>query len=140
MAELVPLGELRVTVRERIRVDGVPTGSRVVGEAGECRWTGERVRAVQQGAAGSDWLTVGADGVCAIDARMAFRTDDDAVIFMRYGGRARMVEGIPVGLVIAPTFETADPGYRWLNAVQAVGVGRRVGFDLVYDLYEVAGG
>ena len=139
MVELAALGELTITVRERVRVEGLPHGSRVVGEAAECRWIGDRVRAVQQGSAGSDWLTVGATGVCAIDARMALRTEDDAVIFMRYGGRARMVDGVPVGLIIAPTFETADDRYLWLNVVQAVGIGWRVGADLVYDLYEVTG-
>lgn len=134
---LCPLGRLTVTVRERVRVDGVPLGARVVGEADECRWEGDRVRAVQQGRAGSDWLTIGAGGVCAIDARMTFRTEDGAVIFMRYGDRVRLVDAVPTDLVAAPTFETAAPRYAWLNTVQAVAIGRRDGSDLAYDMFEV---
>ncbi|MHC1560773.1 DUF3237 domain-containing protein [Actinomycetospora sp. C-140] len=137
MLESRPLGTLTITVRERLVEDGLPAGRRVLGEVGECVWDGERVRARQQGHAGHDWMTVAPDGTCHVDARMAFRTDDDAVIFMRYGGRARLADGVPVDLVVAPTFETADPRYAWLNTVQAVGLGRRVGFDLVYDLSEV---
>lgn len=139
MVELRSLGTLAITVRDRVRVEGIPQGTRVVGEAAECRWEGDRVRAVQQGSAGSDWLTIDGD-VGVIDARMVLRTDDDALIFVRYGGRARYSGGEPVGFVTAPTFETADPRYHWLNSVQAIGVGRRVGFDLVYDLYEVLDG
>jgi hypothetical protein len=40
-------------------------------------------------------------------------------------------------IVTAPTFETNDDRYRWLNHVQAVAKGRRIGPDLVYELYAV---
>jgi hypothetical protein len=136
--ELTPLGTLTVIVDNHVRLEGVPAGTRVVGTAFEASFEGERVRATELLAPASDWVTVQADGTGSVDARLAFRTDDGARILMRYGGRIvyRGDEGASV--VIAPTFETDDERYAWLNAVQAVGKGERVGTRLVYEVYAVA--
>jgi len=85
---------------------------------------GERLNATLAGSAAADWLVrTGAIGV--IDARLTLRTDDGALIYMRYGGRLDMskpAEGLFA--YVAPVFETGDPRYAWLNKVQAAGKGQ----------------
>lgn len=137
MIQLKPLGTLAITVGDRTVQPGIPTGTRVVGEVKECRFSGERLNAVEHGSSGSDWFTAGAGDIAAVDCRMMLRTDDDAIIFLRYTGRAHYKDGKAVGIVAAPTFETADERYAWLNSVQAVAIGKRVGWDLEYEFYEV---
>jgi hypothetical protein len=69
-----------------------------------------------------------------VDARMSIATDDGAQIYVQYGGViaiapadfARMAAGetlhaAEMYFVTAPTFQTADPRYAWLNQVQAIG-------------------
>lgn len=136
--ELIPLGTLTVIVDNHVRLEGVPAGTRVVGTAFEASFEGERVRATELLAPASDWVTVHADGTGSVDARLAFRTDDGARILMRYGGRIAYRGDEGASVVIAPTFETDDERYAWLNAVQAVGKGERVGTRLVYEVYAVA--
>jgi hypothetical protein len=38
---------------------------------------------------------------------------------------------------VAPTFETGDERYAWLNSIQAVGKGTLDGSAVHYDWYEV---
>jgi len=55
---------------------------------------------------------------------------------VEYGGRADMKNGL---ITTAPTFQTGDERYAWLNRIQAVGAGVLDGSDqLVYTLYEVS--
>ena len=79
---------------------------------------------------------VGSDGtVGCVDVRLTLKTDDGAYIYVEYGGRADMANGL---IVTAPTFQTGDERYAWLNKIQAVGAGS-LGEDgvLTYSLYEV---
>jgi hypothetical protein len=133
---LVPLATLRITILRHTRVDGLPAGSRLVGEAASCELDGERVRASQSGTS-SDWLTVHADGSVSVDARLLLATPSGATVTVTYRGKgaALPVTGTPVFIV--PTFETDDPALMWLNAIQAVGKGVRNGSSLVYELYEL---
>lgn len=134
--ELEPMGVLRVRIKEHTRLDGAAFGTRVVGTAESCVWEGGPVNASQIDPPANDWLAIDADGYGHVDARWVMRTDDGAVILIRYGGRLTYTpEGASV--VTAPTFETNDSRYRWLNQVQAVAKGRREGLDLVYELYAV---
>jgi Protein of unknown function (DUF3237) len=134
--ELEPLGTITIRIREHLRLEGAALGTRVVGTAESCRWEGGPVTATQIDPPANDWLTVDADGRGEVDARMVMRTDDGATILVRYGGRLTYTpDGASV--VTAPTFDTNDERYRWLNHVQAVAKGRRVGADLVYELYAV---
>ena len=67
--------------------------------------------------------------------RATLKTEDGAVIYIEYGGRMDMTTGL---LATAPTFQTSDPRYLWLNRVQAVAAGE-VNLEtgaLVYTLYE----
>ncbi len=117
--ELVSLGTLRITISERFHSDGVPGGSRLVGEASECRWEGERVQAPQRGRSTADWVLIDDREGIAVDARLLLETDDGVLICVRYTGRGR------------------HPRYVWLNTVQAVAKGTRDGDTLIYELHEV---
>lgn len=136
--ELVPLGHLRIAISAHTTLAGVPSGSRLIGEASACEWESGRVRASQRGASASDWMLVMPEGGVAVDARILLETDDGALICLRYTGRGAGLpaDGHPV--ITAPTFETNSPRYAWLNTVQAIAKGRREGNTLVYELYEVS--
>ena len=67
--------------------------------------------------------------------RVVLVTDDGATILMTYGGVGRRGDN-GNELRTAPTFETGDERYAWLNGVQAVGVshGSPAG-QVQYDIY-----
>ena len=102
----------------------------------------------------ADWLRTMPGGSLRVDARMSIVTDDGASIHVQYGGViaiapaqfARMASGEILGanemyFVIAPTFQTADSRYAWLNQVQAIGkaVALKGGDDgyVRYDVFAV---
>jgi Protein of unknown function (DUF3237) len=87
----------------------------------------------------SDWFTVAPGGLILPDVRLAIQADDGAVVLIRYAGRLLFGPGRESVAFIAPVFETGDPRYQWLNAVQAVGKGI-MSADLSridYELYEL---
>lgn len=114
---------------------------------------GERLRG-EVLAGGGDWseLGQGPDGAALtlIDVRSVWRTQDGAMIYVAYAGRLVIpaasladfrdpgrVEQLPEDSYyfrIQPTFETADERYGWLNALVAVGVGRRTAEGVRYRI------
>lgn len=141
MTEFATLCTMTLDLAPALAVGTGPSGDRSVGGVRAATITGERLNAVLAGPAAADWLVrTGAIGV--IDARLVLRTHDDALIYMTYGGRLDM-SNPAAGLFayIAPVFETGDPRYAWINAVQAAGKGKLTlgadGATLIYDLYEV---
>lgn len=134
--QLRPLATLRITIARQTRIDDLPIGSRLVGEAATCDLDGERVHATMAGTS-SDWLTVHADGSVGVDARLLLATGNGAGVTVTYRGKgaALPVTGAPVYIVV--TFETGDPELAWLNRIQAVGKGVRDGTALVYEIYEL---
>lgn len=135
--ELVPLCNVEITLGEQIFVGSAGAGLRVIAEVGTAVMTGERLSGTLRGRAGADWVTVnGTIGV--VDVRIAFETHDGAVVYVSYGGRIDFTNGPGTSpIYVAPTFETGDERYGWLNVVQAVGKGDLQGTDLTYELYEV---
>jgi hypothetical protein len=133
--ELRPLATLHIDIARHTRLDGIPVGTRLIGEASDCRLDGDRVQARQAGTS-ADWLTLHADGSVSVDARLLLASEGGTVT-VQYRGRAAAlpVTGAPV--YVTPTFETDDPKLAWLNGVQAVGKGIRDGSVLVYELYEL---
>ncbi len=123
MIELVPLCAVNIDLAPTLAVGVGPAGARSVGEIRAVTVSGERIRASLAGPA-ADWLVrTGAIGV--IDVRMTLRTDDDALIFVQYGGRLDLSNPAKgMFAYVAPVFETGDPRYSWLNRVQAVGKGQ----------------
>ncbi|MGH8918679.1 MAG: DUF3237 domain-containing protein [Acidimicrobiales bacterium] len=135
--ELTSLGRLTIRVDDQLRMESGPFGTRLVGTAAECRWDGDRVTARGVLTPATDWVLLDSEGNGTVDARMTLETDDGALICLRYQGRVAYRGEAGARVVVAPTFETNDPRYAWLNWVQAVGKGARQGRDLVYELYEV---
>jgi hypothetical protein len=133
--ELEPLGTLTITIAMQTYLSETPLGGRLVGEAGTCRWEGPRVQASQLGQSASDWVRINHDRSVQVDARILLRTDDGAAVAMTYQGKADRPPAEGGVIYTAPTFETDDHRYAWLNSIQAVAKGKRTGSLLVYELY-----
>ena len=106
---------------------------------------------------GGNWATNGeiSPGVVAgtFDARVLWKTDDGAMIYVTYTGRSvvsaavsaafqdpERSDGVPASdyyIRIAPVFETADPHYAWLNGVLAVGCGHRTAGGIRHSIFAI---
>lgn len=144
-----PLGILTaVLAPEPVQFDS-PVGGRKIVLVQGGTLVGPRIRAeILPG--GGDWALTRADGVLLLDVRLTLRTDDGAAIFMTYTGRrhappevkARLARGEAVDPAdmyfrIAPTFETGDSRYAWMNPILAVGVGERLKAGPRYHIHEI---
>jgi hypothetical protein len=116
-----------------------PVGTRIIQEIVSARLEGERVNASLRGNAAADWLAVDAQGVATFDIRMTLETDDGAVLYLSYEGRADWSGGMGKAPVyVAMRFEAGDERYRWLNALQPVGKGTMAeGGGLLYEICEL---
>lgn len=114
-----------------------PAGTRIIQEVATARLEGETVQASMVGMAGADWLAVDAAGTATFDIRMTLRTDDDAVLYLAYEGRADWSGGMGQGPVyVGMRFEAGDERYIWLNALQLFGKGSLgEGGGLVYEIF-----
>jgi hypothetical protein len=99
----------------------------------EGRWSGERLSGEVVGP-GGDWAMPSGGDAMLLDVRQVLRTDDGAIVYVTYRGRCDRSRGT---YTVAPTFETADKRYEWLNAVQAIGQGQFADGRLEYRMYEV---
>jgi hypothetical protein len=135
-AELVSMGTITVQLGERIEVGSGPKGTRLVVDVESIEVESDRVRASLAATDAADWLTLSEDGsIGCVDVRFTLKTDDGAYIYVEYAGRADMANGL---IATAPTFQTGDERYAWLNKIQAVGAGVLEGNGrLIYSLYEV---
>jgi hypothetical protein len=131
--QLVPLATVSIAGGDRYKMDDGPFGDRVIVGIREGRWEGERLRGDIVGP-GADWAMPGPGGAMLLEVRQVVETDDGAVVYVTYNGRADRNRGT---YTIAPTFETSDERYAWLNLVQAVGKGRVIEGRIVYEVFEV---
>jgi hypothetical protein len=136
---------------------------------GQSPWTSRRIGYVTGGRfegprltgdilpGGGNWSTSGpiGDSLTAgtFDARVIFRTDDGAMIYVTYTGRSVISAEVAAAfqdparsdlvpdsdyyIRIAPVFETADPRYQWLNGVLAVGCGHRTHTGIRHSIFGV---
>lgn len=118
--ELVPLARVSVAPGVAHRIDGGPFGNRIVASIAEGRWEGERFSGDIVGA-GGDWAMPGPGGAMLLDVRQVVQTDDGAIVYITYHGRCDRER---TTYTVAPTFETSDERYLWLDLVQAVGKGK----------------
>lgn len=144
-----PLFVMRLDVHPLQIIGAAPGAYRRVGVVPSGIFDGERLSGqVLDG--GSDWQNVRSDGSTTLDVRLVLTTDGDALIGMTYRGIrqgapdviARLEKGEavdPAGYYfrIAPLFETAAPGYGWLNNVVAIGIGHRRAGAATYSIFEV---
>ncbi len=142
MIELIPLCSAVVEVAPSMAVGTVAGGERSVGELRSVIISGERMQASLAGVAAADWMVRAGDyGI--IDVRLTVRTQDDALIYVSYGGRLDLSNpAAGIFAYVAPVFETGDPRYAWLNRLQAVGKGKlAIAADgsarLDYEFFEI---
>jgi hypothetical protein len=135
-AELVPMGTITAQLGDMIEVGAGPKGARLVVDVPELTLTSDRVNGTLATNDAADWLTMDPDGQGCLDVRFTLKTDDGAFIYVEYGGRVNMATGL---IAVAPTFQTGDERYAWLNTVQALGAGQLDAETgrLEYTLYEV---
>jgi hypothetical protein len=124
---------LTASVSRAATIKDCPSGTRVIVECTGGRFEGPRLQG-EALAPSADWVRLGADGSLRLDVRMLLRTDDGADILMTYGGVA--TEG-GASIRAAPSFETGDERYAWLNSVQAVATGESGGGRVTYEVYEL---
>ena len=124
-----------------------PFGTRTTYVIGEGQFTGARLRGrILPG--GGDWMLEGADGLCRLDVRKTFETDDGALIDVRYIGLYQVSDAVNACLAsggscqfgdtlfqVQAQFETSDTRYAWLNRTVTVGEGRETAEGVVYQLY-----
>lgn len=135
--ELVPLCDIDITLSDQVVVGQGPSGFRVVAEVGSVSVEGERLRGAGKGTSGADWLRI-VDGIATVDVRFTVETHDGALVYVTYTGRSDFREGPGVHpIYAAPTFETGDERYAWLNLVQAVSKGTFAGTHVHYEIAEV---
>jgi Protein of unknown function (DUF3237) len=144
-----PLFVMRLDVRPLQIIGPTPGAYRRVGAVPGGIFEGERLSG-QVLEDGSDWQNVRSDGSTTLDVRLVLKTADDALIGMTYRGIrqgapdviARLEKGEAVDPAdyyfrIVPLFETAAPGYAWLNNVVAIGIGHRRADGPIYSIFEV---
>src|SRR5690242_7846788 len=131
--QLIPLARVSIAAGAVFKISGGPFGNRVVAGISDGRWEGERFSGAIVGA-GGDWAMPSGGDAMLLDVRQVVQTDDGATVYVTYHGRCDRSRGT---YTVAPTFETADERYTWLNAVQAVGQGRYENGRLNYHMFEV---
>ena len=132
--QLVPLGQADFVLREFVIIPETPMGTRMIAEVAQGTLEGDRLSAVMRpGSASGDWVTVDPRGVATLDVRLVWETHDGALVFSAYRGRGNVGEAV----YAAPTYDTGDERYLWLNSIQAIAKGSLDGNQLHYDIYEV---
>jgi hypothetical protein len=135
---------------ERQVLGDSPWGQRRLVIVKEAQIDGPRITATMLPGSGSDWVRESTDGVSMLDCRMTFRSDDDALIHMRYEGvrhgtqevvarinRGEHFEPSEIYHRVAVFFETAAEKYLWLNGLVAVGLIRYGNGGPAYEVFEV---
>jgi hypothetical protein len=101
-------------------------------------------------AGGSDLLHRHGDLTLHPHVRLVVKTDDDALVLVTYEGirfatpavseRLAAGEHVPYTeyyLRVTPYFQTSDARYDWLNRLVSVGIGRREGNHVIYEIFSV---
>lgn len=140
---------VRADLADILDVGPTPAGHRRVVNILGGTVTGPRLRgSVLPG--GADWQMVRPDGALDIEARYTLRTHDSALIQVRSTGlrhgppeviaRVGRGEAVDPGQYYFRTlmrFETAAPGYDWLNRVLAIAYGARLHNAVELEVHEV---
>src|SRR5579859_1125991 len=92
--DLVPLCHASISLAPPMVLENTPSGTRYIIEVKAARLEGERLKASMKGSASADWATVSPDGgTGTLDVRATLETDDGALIFTHYRGRADLSKG-----------------------------------------------
>ena len=144
------LASLRLVMGPAHDLGDTPSGWRRMRVLPEGSLLGPRLDAKDRPGGGMDAFLRKAAGTLHTDARLPLMTKDGALIYLQYRGlrhgdadvMGRIERNEPVAddayyLRNVPVFETASAQYEWLNRIVAVGVGRREGDAVVYEIHEI---
>ena len=146
------LFDMVVELDPRLDIGTGPLGRRVFFGSAGGRFEGARLRgSVLRG--GGDWTLFRPDGTMTLDVRLTLCTEDDALIYMTYGGRwvtppdvrpamadpatRHAVDPARYYFRTNPLFETGSEDYAWLNDVVCIGSGYPVQGGIAYKVFEV---
>ena len=146
---LEPLCHVAVKIGAPQMIGAVLTGERRIIPITGGRFEGVKMRGeILSG--GADWQIVAADGTALLEARYTLKTDDGALIYVKNSGfrhgppevlaaiaRGEQVDPTKYYFRAAPTFETGDKKYAWLNRIICVCSGVRTKEEVLLDFYEV---
>ena len=145
-----PLMTVRFDVPQIRDLGRGPFGIRRVATVTGGSFEGPQLKGTALPSPGGDWLVFTDDGGTHLDVRVTLKTDDDALIYMTYGGRrhgpkevmARMAAGEEVDpseyyFRIAPRFETSAEKYDFLNRHVFIGTGHRMPTGPVYHIHRI---
>ncbi len=116
------------------QIPGGPAGTRVIANVTGGTFEGERLRGTIVGP-GGDWVSVRDNGTIHLDVRLLLVTDDGESILMTYNGIGVRGEDGALSIRSAPLFQAGAEAYRWLNDVQAVGIGQSADGVVTYEVY-----
>jgi hypothetical protein len=143
--EVKLLFSLEMQVEDRAALIGaIPQGARVIGDVNG-RFEGPGTKGT---ITARDWFLTRSDGIGEADVRGTMRTDDGALIYIRYKGLLDMRQTAVGAVAATPAsgtcqvrtavrLETSSERYRELNCVQAIGIGE-ISFDtgrIKYNIY-----
>ena len=141
---------MQVKVSTVLNIGAVPHGARRTAPLAGGTFEGPRLRGTILPDSSADWQLFRSDGVLEMDLRATLRTDDDALISMSsFGlrhGPSEIIAAIGRGETVDPStyyfrtmlrFETAHPGYSFLNRLIAVASGDRRPEGPIYTIHEV---
>lgn len=128
--EVKLLFSLEMQVESANLIGDIGGGTRAIGNVSG-RFEGPQLKGTIEA---TDWYLARPDGIGEADVRGTMKTDDGALIYMRYSGLLDMRQAaIPAGAATptsgtcpvrtAVRFETGAERYRWLNQVQGIGIG-----------------
>lgn len=130
---------------------GSPFGPRLCWEITSAQLTGQRIQA-KLAMPGADWIRMGTDGIRRQDQRLAFVSEDGAVILLHYdnalirettafldalhsGGQTEFADQY---MRMIAQFDTGDQRYSWLTSSLFVGEGRVAGDHRIeYAIYRL---
>jgi hypothetical protein len=122
--------EITAALGEAYQVYNGPAGRRIIAGITGGTFSGPKLQGTVAASTGADWVTVRPDKVLRIDVRLVLVTDDNATIYMHYGGILQNGQART-----APYFEVGDERYNWLNNVQAIGLGTVGPNGPTYEIY-----
>jgi hypothetical protein len=139
MIELIPLCTAQLTTRPPLDAGHGPTGRALIAEIASARFSGH-IEGSMAGNSSADWLRITPGGLFLPAIHLAIRTDDGALLLMRYTGSFRREQGQPATVLVTATFETGDERYRWLTELQIIGKGQlsAQADTTSYEFYQLA--
>jgi hypothetical protein len=149
MIRLIPLATMTAMVSTVSSTRRMPIGTRQIYVVSGGTVRGERINGTVL-AGGGDDLLVDSNGTGHVDARVTWRLDDEAIIYVTYLGRVLMTHPVADAFksggetqygdtyfVTQLRFEAGDARYAWLNDTVAIAEGRIAeGRSIQYQIYQ----